>query len=819
MAKSYKGKILLLILATTGVALAIAVLAFTVHDYKTVSEGVKTRLMTQARIVSEGSETALLFNDQNSADEALHLLHADPAILQAAIYDQKGQRFVSYHRNNESVLAPALDEALSKVDSERRVITVPVMYLQEPIGHILVVASNDEVVERLKYFSAISIVILFVASLLSIVVTRRLQDNVLEPVLSLTSIASQVKDTENYDLRAERHSDDELGALTSVFNEMLEKVQQRDQYLAALVKERTQQLENKNSELLEEIEIRNVMFKKLEESEARFESSFNQYAIGMLLLNNEQQIMQANDAFYNMMEYEEGQLLGKSLFQLVDPEDEFVNHDFYDRLVDDEIQHYQLEQQFIKNTGAVLWGLLDVSAVRQDGKFVHAMAQIQDVTEAKELSTQLSYQASHDPLTDLINRREFEEQLKHLLQYKPQVNRDFEHALLYIDLDQFKVINDTCGHTAGDELLRQVAALMNRIVRQTDTLARLGGDEFGVLMRFCQPEQSQRLAELLREAIEEFRFAWQGQTFNIGASIGITSIDNATNTTTEIMKRADAACYMAKESGRNRIHFFHDADETLAQRQGEMQWVSRINGALEEDRFHLYAQAIMNIESKQNSHYEMLVRMEDEEGKIFPPGAFLPAAERYNLISKLDRWVINKSLGWLAEQSRISTNSFVVSINISGLSFNEKGFTDYVLRLLQKYQVRNERVCFEITETAAIANLSSVTDFINKLKQQGCLFALDDFGSGMSSFAYLKNLAVDYLKIDGMFVKDILDDPIDFEMVKSINEIGHVMGKKTIAEFVENDEILAMLEHIGVDYAQGFGIGMPIPVSSVKESI
>jgi len=503
--------------------------------------------------------------------------------------------------------------------------------------------------------------------------------------------------------------------------------------------------------------------------------------------------------------------------KIIDEPEGAINASHHKQLVAGAIQHYQVEQRYTKKGGKIIWGLLNVSAVRHSNIFDHAMVQIQDVTEARELSNKLTYQASHDSLTGLINRREFEIQIRRLVANNEN-NQHAEHALVYIDLDQFKIINDTCGHVAGDELLRQIATLMANMVRQADTLARLGGDEFGILMRYCNMEQSQRLAESLRKEIEEFRFVWDGQVFNLAVSLGIASINHATNNITEIMRRADTACYMAKEFGRNRIHVFHDEDEKLAERQGEMQWVARINTALEEDKFHLYAQAIMNIGQQEITHYEVLIRLEDQQGKIIPPGAFLPAAERYNLISKLDRWVIQKSIAWLTEQSAQSNDDFIVSINISGLSFGESEFTEYVLDLLASHKIKNERVCFEITETAAIANLSSVTEFIKQLQSQGCLFALDDFGSGMSSFAYLKNLPVDFLKIDGMFVKDILDDPIDFEMVKSINEIGHVMGKKTIAEFVENDAILAKLEEIGVDYAQGYGVGLPQPIEHILEA-
>jgi len=485
------------------------------------------------------------------------------------------------------------------------------------------------------------------------------------------------------------------------------------------------------------------------------------------------------------------------------------------KLVHGELSHYQLEKRYIHESGKIIWGLLNVSSVRGiNNEFLYAIAQVQDITEAHNLSDRLSYQASHDALTDLVNRREFERRLDRVVE-DIEIEKS-EHALLYIDLDQFKIVNDTCGHTAGDELLHQIANVMEEKIRQRDTLARIGGDEFGVLMEHCKIEQAMRVANVIREAVEEFRFVWGDKIFSVGASIGVTTITLLSKDVTEILKQADAACYAAKESGRNRVHLYNEKDTSLANRYGDMQWVSRISSALEENRFHLYAQPIMNIENSETTHYELLLRMEDEAGAIIPPGAFLPAAERYNLISKLDRWVINTAFQWLTDFPESREHISFCSINVSGQNLGDDQFRDYVMEKLKETKIDTSKVCFEITETAAIANLSNAMDFIITLKSMGCLFALDDFGSGVSSFAYLKNLPVDYLKIDGMFVKDIVEDPIDFAMVRSINEIGHVMGKKTIAEFVEDDAILDKLRSIGVDYAQGYGIGMPAPLEFIS---
>ncbi len=460
--------------------------------------------------------------------------------------------------------------------------------------------------------------------------------------------------------------------------------------------------------------------------------------------------------------------------------------------------------------------LYDVEIHLQLIKYGHEAlftAMILDITERKKGEAKLSYQSSHDALTGLINRREFERRTERLLSSIKQVKA--EHALCYMDLDQFKVVNDTCGHAAGDELLRQLGTVLQEVVRHRDTLARLGGDEFGVLMEHCPLDDAHRVATAIQTAIQDFHFLWEGRSFRVGASMGLVPITNTTPNLTELLKGADAACYMAKDKGRNRIHVHHRDDKALSARHGEMQWVSRLQHALAENRFCLYAQAIAPLNNSQERHYELLVRMLDEEGNLVPPGAFLPAAERYNLITQLDKWVVeNAFLALKANPAFLEQINFI-SINLSGQSLADADFLNFVVEQFHDHEIDGEKICFEITETAAISNLSKADHFISELRQFGCRFALDDFGSGLSSFGYLKSLPVDYLKIDGLFVKDMVNDPIDHAMVKSINEIGQVMGMQTIAEFVENDEIKGMLREIGVNYAQGYGIHKPEPLDKL----
>jgi diguanylate cyclase (GGDEF)-like protein/PAS domain S-box-containing protein len=449
----------------------------------------------------------------------------------------------------------------------------------------------------------------------------------------------------------------------------------------------------------------------------------------------------------------------------------------------------------------------------EDDNIVRLMGVTQDITERKKVEDKLIYQASHDVLTGLINRTEFEKRTKRLLS---TIQRDkAEHAMCFLDLDQFKVINDTCGHIAGDELLRQLGRLLRNIVRNRDTLSRLGGDEFGVLMEHCALDQARHVVDTIFNAINEYQFFWEGEAFRIGVSIGLVAINEATGNYTDLFKQADAACYLAKELGRNRIHVYHPDDVELAFRQGEMQWVGRINHALDEDRLCLYAQPIKSLNGDALKHYELLVRMLDEQGSSIPPGAFLPAAERYNLIERIDTWVVERAINMMSSHLSFIEQVNFISINLSGPSVANAQFMSTVIALISESNVDANKICFEITETAAISNLLAATTFITALKDLGCRFALDDFGSGLSSFGYLKNLPVDYLKIDGMFVKDMVDDPIDKAMVRSINDIGHVMGMKTIAEFVETDAIMEQVKEVGVDYAQGYSIGKPTPFKDV----
>jgi diguanylate cyclase (GGDEF)-like protein/PAS domain S-box-containing protein len=443
------------------------------------------------------------------------------------------------------------------------------------------------------------------------------------------------------------------------------------------------------------------------------------------------------------------------------------------------------------------------------GSIVGAVLVIQDMSRERQYAAKLSSLASHDALTGLLNRREFEQRVRAIVEHREA--QQGQHAVLYLDLDQFKVVNDTSGHAAGDELLRQVGALLRPRLREGDVLARLGGDEFGVLLPHCPPAPALRIAEALRKSIVDFRFAWKNRSFTIGVSIGLVNLADGPHTLATILSAADAACYLAKDKGRNRVQVYRPEDSEVALRRGEMEWVHRLHRALAEDRLCLYSQPMraMHAPGAQTQHEELLVRLIDEQDELIPPIAFIPAAERYHLMPSIDRWVIRTAFRTIAERRAEGTGLGTYAINISGASIGDDQFLDYVRESFARFRIPHASICFEITETTAVTSLSKAAEFIGALREPGCRFALDDFGVGVSSFTYLKQLPVDYLKIDGSFVKNMLTDPVDAAMVEAIHRIGRVMGKQTIAESVETAAALDALRSVGVDFAQGNAIAPP----------
>jgi diguanylate cyclase (GGDEF)-like protein/PAS domain S-box-containing protein len=538
--------------------------------------------------------------------------------------------------------------------------------------------------------------------------------------------------------------------------------------------------------------------KALKASEQRYRELFQNVTAGVFQTTPDGKFMAANPALVRMLGYDsEDELLAVDLAA-----DIYMDPGHRERWVRD-----MGEAGEVRNAELVL--------KRRDGSKIVVLENSRAVLDAHELSQQLSYDASHDPLTGLANRREFELRLQRALELVQATGTT--HAVCYMDLDRFKAVNDSCGHVAGDELLRQLGQLLEQHVRSADVVARLGGDEFAVLLHNCNPGDALQVAGNLLKAVDAFQFVWGSTTHTLGISIGLVIVNPHMRRITQVMNAADTACYAAKDEGRNRVHVYKEDDAQVERQHGEMEWVVRAKRALTENRLFLEAQPIVPLaaDASEMPHYELLVRMRDENGRAVPPGAFLPAVERYNLAVRYDRWVINTTLDWMKANPQALTCLSRFFINLSRDSVVDPDTAAYVRQAAASAGVDPRRIGFELSENVAIGNLSRANQLINELRRLGCATSLDDFGSGVSSFAYLKALAVEYIKIDGMFVGNISQDQVDYAMVRSIKDIGHVMGKKIVAESVETPAVLEKLREIGIDYAQGFEVGVPRPIEEI----
>ncbi len=489
----------------------------------------------------------------------------------------------------------------------------------------------------------------------------------------------------------------------------------------------------------------------------------------------------------------EAEILQKNVFYLLDELVELENK-YSDKALLQVNRNYK-EMQFLLLTMIILAIIIS---------FIVALMVIKNVGIKNE---KIAYQATHDSLTGLINRDAFETELINALK---QVGiKQHESILFYMDLDCFKIVNDTCGHIAGDQLLKKLPILFEKHIRKHDSLARLGGDEFGLLLEDCNLENAKKIANNIQQEVEAFNFHWENKAFSIGVSIGLVSLDSHHLDIYELLAEADVACYAAKDKGGNTVQVYDSNNKKIIEKHGQMHWMSDISSALKNDHFMLYFQPIypLNIIGKHDNYFEVLLRYRDKSGQILPPASLLSAAERFGTIGEVDRWVIKNAFKWMANCHQI--NNVKLSINLSGKSLSDENIFNFIKEHLVVNKINPHDIIFEITETAAIGSIDAAKNLMNQLKRVGCRFALDDFGSGLSSFAYLKNLPVDILKIDGSFIRNIADNPIDFAMVKSIHEIGKIMGMVTIAEFVETDEIVDKLREIGVDYAQGYAIAKP----------
>ncbi|TVO37984.1 EAL domain-containing protein [Vibrio algivorus] len=554
--------------------------------------------------------------------------------------------------------------------------------------------------------------------------------------------------------------------------------------------------------------------KRLIENEAKFRNYYQLQPVMMLTLDEHDCIQAANKFTSEILGYDNLQILGRKLQSFYAQTSEISA---LEKLRQPQKKHALVarrEIQYIDHMGQSVW-------IRENIRQIPETRQLlivgEDITETHLLAEQLEYQAHYDGLTGLYNRYHFEQQLVTALK---EVKGNIRvHALFYLDLDQFKLINDTVGHEAGDAAIVYVAELLAQLIPQKVTLARTGGDEFAILLRDCDEEEVRQFAQSILDAFNQSQFMWRGIHFNLNCSIGIRKIDYTAKSVQRVNAQADTACHLAKEEGRNRAHFYNGDDKSFRHRELEMACVNQVHDALANDRVELYAQPILDISSSPSDklHFEILVRLRDKNDKLMSPGIFMPAIERYNLAHLIDRQVFKQTLAWFEDRPDTIDKLGRCSINLSGQSMGDKDFIAFLIDLLQNTTVPTEKICIEITETAAVGNMLQASQLFTRLKQLGCKIALDDFGSGLSSFAYLKTLPLDIVKIDGCFVRDMHQDEVDYILVKSIHNLVKQLGKQTVAEFVENDEILSCLIDLGVDYAQGYLISAPKPLAQLVE--
>ncbi|MGF1725907.1 putative bifunctional diguanylate cyclase/phosphodiesterase [Photobacterium nomapromontoriensis] len=559
-----------------------------------------------------------------------------------------------------------------------------------------------------------------------------------------------------------------------------------------------------------DVTTRHQMEEKLREREVSYRLLYEQQPVMLLTVDCQSRIQSVNQFAADLLGYRKRELLGHKVEHFYEGGEpmpqQFITHALAS--VGQRVWRRQL--RYCCADGRKVW----IRETIRQAQNRQLLVVGEDITSTRELEVQLAYQACHDYLTDLYNRNHFEQALEWALVEAQE--KGAQHAMLYIDLDQFKIINDTAGHEAGDEALKQVALLLKGLTPEKATLARLGGDEFAIILNHCNQEAAITFSREILHQLEAAEFYWQNTRFSFSASIGLRLINDTAGSPQQVHAQADTACYAAKDEGRNRYHLYHPDDEELRRREREMACVSLIRWALAERKLELYAQQISPLAAgRERQHYEILVRIRNEAGEIVPPGLFMPAAERYNLAHRIDRYVVSEVIDWLVAHPEAVDALEMCAINLSGQSMGDRGFVHFLVDKIRQSGLPTRKLCLEITETAAIGNMSEAICLFTQLQALGCRISLDDFGSGLSSFGYLKRMPVDIIKIDGMFVRDMADDEMDFAMVKAINELAKKMGKQTVAEFVENEAILAHLEALGVDYAQGYLFGQPQPLAEL----
>ena len=594
---------------------------------------------------------------------------------------------------------------------------------------------------------------------------------------------------------------------------LLNTLSQRLRYDNRLIYQDREQLRERVQELEAEREA-------LQHSEQRYQALYDLNPTMFITVDGQGLVLSANQLGAAELGYAVSELVGQPIWRLYLPDDRVYASGQLNRCLAEPGHIHRWEARKVRKNGTQLWARETARAIvgRQHQPSVLVVSE--DITESRRRSEQLVYHANHDALTGLVNRRAFEERLGHALLVARTERVDY--ALCYLDLDQFKAINDSCGHVAGDEFLRQIGRVLQGVVSKRDTLARLGGDEFGVLLERCKVEQARRVAHAVLEAVDNLCLSWDDRRFRVGISIGLVPIDHTSESVEAVLGAADAACYAAKEAGRNRIHVYDRSDPVPLPRRAHMDWIEKINHGLEDGGFQLSYQPIVALrnDAPKETRFEVLLRMRGDDGAEILPDVFLPIAERFDLSSKIDAWVVSNLLSQFShDRSRVRRVEWC-AINISPNSISDRGFIDFLLDQLKNSALPPERICFELTEASALSNVMAVRRFMDSLRNSGCRFALDDFGDGWSSLARLKHLSFDFLKVGSGFAKGVAVSALDFAIVKAINEISQAMCAKTVVEAVESEEILAALRdpRLHIDYVQGYAIQRPRPLAELFSS-
>jgi len=792
---SIREKLIVITMISSIFSLVISGAAMITYSLKINKEANINRLHVLGSVIGDRSKAALAFSDDVLINENLQTLTFEPSIYFACIYSSNGQLVGEYLKDekqedrcfNSPTSTPTGSNLFFYDHHGNMYVHHDISLKGEKLGEITIYSDLELLKQAIIRNLLIITVIILLGISISYILIIRLQKYISQPISNLSKVAKSISEERDFTIRAEKESNDETGLLVDAFNKMLETISQQNQGIT--------------------------------EARDSYLALYDKNPMMLFTLNYDGQILSANEFVSDHLGRNPSELINMRIDSLVLSEDLTTVEELITkcRLNPDSVHRCDL--RVTDNNDKIIWIRATTRNIIETDGSHHILFVCEDITEAHTLTEQLSYQASHDALTGLYNRREFEHRVGLALEKSRTMEQ--EHALFFIDLDQFKVINDTCGHLAGDHLLRELVTALNPLIRQGDTLARLGGDEFGVLLENCALSKASGIADLILKRINDFKFSWEKTPFTVGASIGVVPINQHTSSITILMTDADAACYIAKGQGRNRTHIYSPGDKDVASHHGEMNWVTRIQDALQNDKFTLLAQTIAPLGRNKNSdlaHYEILIRMIDDDGSLISPNNFLGVAERYNLSPAIDRWVVQNTFEWLQQNPENLEKLELCSINLSGNTLSDDSFSEYLLQQFKTYRIPSERICFEITETAAIANLEVAQRFIHSFRHNlHCKFSLDDFGSGLSSFAYLRTMPVDFLKIDGLFVRDITLDPINLAMIKSINEIGKIMGKKTIAEFVENENTLKQLQLIGIDYAQGYFISKPVALDEMSK--